>query len=266
LGQIYEVAEYMNGSVRLGELCRIWYSADQFREVTYADVASKRIDVATKRILNKLKPPPEPEPQFDVGDKVTPIALYVGEAATLTPGVAYKVNAYSNFAEGGRLQIRLEGCYEFFDARMFRKYKAPAIGGVYSDHLDAYGLATGTAWAKHIPFLPPGNEIHLNKESPMSIIPPLEIPTAPQPEPLRPESASVQMLRKLVEARRTDLQIAIDKKAWREKELAVVEDRANQLRSKIDDDNAKICAADAAIAEALADIEKLGGRPEEVVS
>jgi len=102
---------------------------------------------------------------------------------------------------------------------------------------------------------------------PMSIIPPLEVPAAPTqpvPEPLPPESASVQMLRKLLDERRSNLAAWASNK--RDSEDTVAELKAGLARAEdeLAETERGIAAATGAIKEILADIAKLGGHPEAV--
>jgi len=96
-------------------------------------------------------------------------------------------------------------------------------------------------------------------------IPALEVPEAPkapQPEALPPESASVQMLRRLLEDRKRELELAErDKKDT----LEMIEDLKHQLASEetnLAQNERHVTAAADSIAAILADIKALGGRDE----
>lgn len=111
-----------------------------------------------------------------------------------------------------------------------------------------------------------GIDINSSKETTMSIIPPLNVPAAPvepTPEPLPPESASVQMLRKILDDRRNELKrVDMHRKVDLE-EIADLEEQIAGLRKDVETYDRHIAAAHASIDETLADIAKLGGRPEE---
>lgn len=108
--------------------------------------------------------------------------------------------------------------------------------------------------------------IYSPNEEPMSIIPPLEVPAAPvqpAPEPMPPESASVQMLRKLLEERRVELSNVEDLKARDLEEMRDLAEQLADLGKEVEQRDRHIAAAQASIDETLADIAKLGGRAEE---
>lgn len=110
------------------------------------------------------------------------------------------------------------------------------------------------------PFIDP-----IKEPNDMSIIPALEVPPAPvEPTelPPPPESASVQMLRKLLDERRHHLTRAEADKARHQGVVDYYEKQIAQVREMLAKDERLIAAATASIEETLADIAKLGGRPE----
>lgn len=96
------------------------------------------------------------------------------------------------------------------------------------------------------------------------VIPALEVPEAPrEPEPVvEPESASVQMLRKLLADRRAELATAeqncADTKVEIEDTKRMLADEEAELASH----ERHVAAAKASIEQVLADIKALGGRDE----
>jgi hypothetical protein len=117
---------------------------------------------------------------------------------------------------------------------------------------------------ERIPSLYPATVFNFHEE-PMSIIPPLEVPVAPvapAPEPLPPESASVQMLRKILAERRAEKDSVHQARGADVQFLENLEAKAAKVRSQIEQRDRHIAAARASIEQILMDIEKLGGRPE----
>lgn len=106
------------------------------------------------------------------------------------------------------------------------------------------------------------DEYHFATGGPVGVrasIPALEIPAEPTPEP---ESASVVMLRALLAERRAERDRVEQARKSRVAQAEDAEKRAADLRSRIATDEHVLSVADAAIADVLDDIEKLGGRPE----
>jgi hypothetical protein len=92
-----------------------------------------------------------------------------------------------------------------------------------------------------------------------ALIPPMVTPLEPA---LEPESASVVMLRALLDERR---KLRDRAKASRDSRIAQAEDaerRAAELRKRAAADETTIARADGEIAAVLADIATLGGKPE----
>ena len=223
-----------------------------------------------------------PKPPFELGTWVTPAFGYlIYHGAKFIPGVAYRVDAWTQGPDGRDRQIRLEGKPGFYGAQNFKACAAPVTESLEDRICNKLDISFDTSdlskiiddmYRKKVAqksiFGPTTINwaTPTNKDPAMSIIPPLEIPAAPQPEPLPPESPSVQMLRKLVADRRRTLASA--KNDWQRHQdvVAHFEAQIADVRKMITKRNAEMSAAEAAIAEALADIEKLGGRPEEVVS
>lgn len=93
-------------------------------------------------------------------------------------------------------------------------------------------------------------------------IPALDVPAEPVAPPLPPESASVQMLRKLLVERRINKRYAEEGRDSNLREIENLEREIAMERKALANNERTIAAADAAIAAILADIEKLGGRLE----
>lgn len=109
---------------------------------------------------------------------------------------------------------------------------------------------------------PPGVLINPVKDpNDMSIIPPLDVPEAPKPDvaPAAPESASVQILRKLLEQRQEELQRFTDAKDNDEKFAASLEAKLERVRNDIASHDRGITAAKQAIEEIEVDIALLKG-------
>jgi hypothetical protein len=91
-------------------------------------------------------------------------------------------------------------------------------------------------------------------------IPALEVPAAPvEPQP-EPESASVQMLRSLLADRRAERDRVNQSRDSRVKHIEQKEREIAELRTRIEQDDRHLTAADEAITAVIADIETLGGK------
>lgn len=110
-----------------------------------------------------------------------------------------------------------------------------------------------------IPRLHHIDEAHWSTPGSRASIPPMARAVEPAPEP---ESASIMMLRALVADRRRLKQNAESSHRSRIKQAEDAERRAADLRERAKDDEATVAQADEEIATILADIEKLGGKPE----
>jgi len=123
-----------------------------------------------------------------------------------------------------------------------------------------------TIYRPKVLFQTSGSNIWLGSAcSPEPAIPPLDVPQAPaEPEPAvePPESASVQMLRKLLADRRRELADVKESRTEDLEDIADLEQQLAGLRKDVEQHDRHITAAEIAIAQALADIATLGGRPE----
>lgn len=107
-----------------------------------------------------------------------------------------------------------------------------------------------------VPYIDP-----IKEPNDMSIIPPLSVPEAPKPEvtPAAPESASVQMLRKLLEQRQGELEAFTASKESDEKFAVNLEAKLERVREAIAGHGRGIAAAKQAIEEIEVDIALLKG-------
>lgn len=90
-------------------------------------------------------------------------------------------------------------------------------------------------------------------------VPPLDVPPAPVEPTPEPESASVQVLRGLLETRRAERKRVEDAKSSRVAQAEEAERRAADLRTRIEGDDRHLSAADTAIADIERDIAALTG-------
>jgi len=128
-----------------------------------------------------------------------------------------------------------------------------AQGRVYVD-IEGYGDCFD--WAKE------GHRVHFGLGTPLHVSPKLDVPEAPKSEPEPPESASVQMLRKLLADRRAELKRAERNRLDYESEVKRLEALLEEGRRSVVRANLRMEAATASIDQVLADIAALGGRPE----
>lgn len=98
--------------------------------------------------------------------------------------------------------------------------------------------------------------------TPASPIPKLEVPAAPPAPTEPPESPSIQLLRNMLRDRRDEKRVVELAKQSRTAKIVSLEAQVVDLRSRNDQDDRHIDAANTAIADILADIAKLGGREE----
>lgn len=170
-----------------------------------------------------------------------------------------------------QVNVQLETYAEVVRAELAMKLARASLNSTFGKlgHPFATGGCVGAE--ARIPNLFPGNKFDFRidyfgseKESSMSIIPPLEVPAAPvEPEPVvEPESASVQMLRKIVDDRRKQLDAAEATKAHNVDEIEYYKTLIARHEAAVAASDRHIAAAQASIDETLADIAKLGGRPE----
>ncbi|MEG3175879.1 hypothetical protein U1872_06525 [Sphingomonas sp. RB3P16] len=94
-------------------------------------------------------------------------------------------------------------------------------------------------------------------------IPRLAVPAAPAAPMPSSESDSVTMLRNLLRDRRATLQEAEHSRHNRLGEIAYLEQQIGYHRAVVSDREREITAAQASIDATLADIAKLGGKPED---
>jgi hypothetical protein len=109
---------------------------------------------------------------------------------------------------------------------------------------------------------PYGDEFHWPTPTPRVSIPALEVPLAPVEPAPEPESASVQVLRGVLADRRAEKERVEGARKSRQHQIDELQARIADLTKRNEQDDRHIAAADAAITEILADIKKLGGKPE----